>query len=1177
MSCPVELRLCRNFPAQMHPLQVLIPQATFAALSPGPGPDSGTACVLSLHSGHGRGPALFTAASVIEDEPPREAGAPGIRDDGVAGAGGEGVTEPTVHSEGVHRPGAAGEAVTDFKARGTQIPGSGAAAEGVTEFRVQREDLLGPQTEGLSPSIGPFQIYTSKLFPAHYGLWVSEDKTLGQGVEAGLVSPQHGAPALLRASLVRSVPSLNRVVLGARTRVSLRWASSPAFANGLLVLACQRQPVLLRQGDAPIVPYHPLLGEDSETVLARLLELVVLECQPVLQGVLTVSTCLLLTDFREPGELPPAQPLHLLQPLCLSDFAHYARGLWASGLSLEPDRPTDFLSILRALECRLEVTVADLLGLASSSELRLGDRALDLDSCLLLNRRTLYRLGLFHCQWVLVSMPEPPTEAEQLRSELESPRPETGVQGQSSGWRPVTELLACVLVLEGGEGASLELGQDMAAISHTMWFNISKGAPVPTSHRALRVKRFYQGPELQKGLGESHSELCEPPVAEELHVEVVHSPTYDSRANYDGLIFQHFRTSRLVHVGAVLCVQTRGKPEFIESCTERRVGWPVIYLRVRSVSGGAESKAAPGYLADTEHTSVYLDGCGSSYVPCAVMSGGHPFWGSVSPPGLSSTVDTLCNIIEPYLRSGPPLLDRPCSVLLWGPSGCGKSTVVRAACSRMNLHLVKVDCVCLCSDSIGASEAKLEAAFSRAEDHRPCILLLCDVTIVGRERDGVGQDSRLISALQRFMRGVQSIPTNYPVVVVGTAVQARDVSADLQAVFLHELAVGALLEEQRKQMVRALSSSLPLGKDVNLAKIAKLTAGYNLSDLCTLLNRAGRAACRRLRRCRFPGVIPSEQEELELCAAGVTILQEDMHRALEELQAEHSQAIGAPKIPAVKWQDVGGLEAVKREILDTVQLPIEHPELLSRGLRRTGLLLYGPPGTGKTLLAKAVATECARTFLSVKGPELINMYVGQSEENVREVFSRARTASPCIVFFDELDSLAPNRGRSGDSGGVTDRVVSQLLAELDGLHSSSDVFVIGATNRPDLLDQALLRPGRLDKLLYVGLNEDRESQLRVLQAITRKFTLDAAVSLPHVVERCPPQLSGADLHSLCSEAMMSAVKRKIIRIDQGLDIEDSELALLPEDFDRALSTLQPSVSQQDLNRYRLIKQRLSTR
>uniref|UniRef100_UPI00398F21AA peroxisomal ATPase PEX6-like n=1 Tax=Pristiophorus japonicus TaxID=55135 RepID=UPI00398F21AA len=217
------------------------------------------------------------------------------------------------------------------------------------------------------------------------------------------------------------------------------------------------------------------------------------------------------------------------------------------------------------------------------------------------------------------------------------------------------------------------------------------------------------------------------------------------------------------------------------------------------------------------------------------------------------------------------------------------------------------------------------------------------------------------------------------------------------------------------------------------------------------------------------------------------------------------------------------------------------------------------------------------TFLSVKGPELINMYVGQSEENVREVFSRARAAAPCVVFFDELDSLAPNRGRSGDSGGVMDRVVSQLLAELDGLDSSADVFVIGATNRPDLLDQALLRPGRFDKLLYVGVSEDREAQLRILKAITRKLTVDPRVSLSHVVEQCPPHVTGADLYSLCSDTMMFALKRKISRIEQGLDTEHSDLTLMPEDFERALTTLQPSVSEQDLLNYQLMQQRFTAK
>ena len=207
---------------------------------------------------------------------------------------------------------------------------------------------------------------------------------------------------------------------------------------------------------------------------------------------------------------------------------------------------------------------------------------------------------------------------------------------------------------------------------------------------------------------------------------------------------------------------------------------------------------------------------------------------------------------------------------------------------------------------------------------------------------------------------------------------------------------------------------------------------------------------------------------------------------LDVVRQWQSQSMNAPSIPEVRWEDVGGLQNVISELLDTIQLPLKYPELVDSGLKRSGILLYGPPGTGKTLLAKAVATECSLHFLSVKGPELLNMYVGQSEENVRNVFEAARRASPCLIFFDELDSLAPNRGRSGDSGGVMDRVVSQLLAELDGINKSAVVFVIGATNRPDLIDPALLRPGRFDKLLYLGVNDSKDNQLAVLKALTRK-------------------------------------------------------------------------------------------
>ncbi|EDV24087.1 uncharacterized protein TRIADDRAFT_57218 [Trichoplax adhaerens] len=275
-------------------------------------------------------------------------------------------------------------------------------------------------------------------------------------------------------------------------------------------------------------------------------------------------------------------------------------------------------------------------------------------------------------------------------------------------------------------------------------------------------------------------------------------------------------------------------------------------------------------------------------------------------------------------------------------------------------------------------------------------------------------------------------------------------------------------------------------------------------------------------------------------------------------------------IPGVTWEDVGGLANAKAEILDTIQLPLQHPELLAAGLRRSGLLFYGPPGTGKTLLAKAVATECSLNFLSVKGPELINMYVGQSEENVRAVFEKARNASPCVIFFDELDSLAPNRGKSGDSGGVMDRVVSQLLAELDGLNTAADVFAIGATNRPDLIDPALLRPGRFDKLVYLGVSEDHESQLKILQALTRKFNLHQEFSLQEFVKQCPFNLTGADFYALCSDAMFNAIKRRINDIEIGLSGDD-EVVVTGMDFNNALTSITPSISVGELKRYRQIQ------
>jgi SpoVK/Ycf46/Vps4 family AAA+-type ATPase len=238
----------------------------------------------------------------------------------------------------------------------------------------------------------------------------------------------------------------------------------------------------------------------------------------------------------------------------------------------------------------------------------------------------------------------------------------------------------------------------------------------------------------------------------------------------------------------------------------------------------------------------------------------------------------------------------------------------------------------------------------------------------------------------------------------------------------------------------------------------------------------------------------------------------------------------------VKWEDVGGLEDAKREIIQLVQLSQASLPPPSAATRRVGVMLHGPPGTGKTLIAKAVAGECGCSFISVKGPELLDMYVGESERNVREVFRRAKRAAPCVVFFDELDALAPARGRGGsDGGGVADRVVSQLLAEIDGAASRPGVFIIAATNRPDLVDPSALRPGRFDKLVYVPTPETRDAQGAVLRALTRKFCLADDVDLGSVLEGVPgpPLLTGADLYALAADAWLLAAKRSVLALDDG--------------------------------------------
>ncbi|CAB1422511.1 unnamed protein product [Pleuronectes platessa] len=949
----------------------------------------------------------------------------------------------------------------------------------------------------------------------------------------------HGLQRLGCSGTVRALEpvSLDRVVLGARSRESLRWAGGEHFTAGLLELCRPGQCLLARQGDPLLLPRPPLPETPGEEPGQQpLLDLMVLACSPVSQGRITADTSLVLTDCWDsvdpPGAPPPCRPLSL----SFSDFAHYADSL-GGGRSLLDSRKllgSEFSDILRALECRVDVLVVDV---SRWTGVRGHQGAVvDVDNCVFVSKQLLLRLGLFNHEWV------------ELSKAGGSSRPQPGqvdVRGEAG-----RERLVSVVVVDLTESPDLQNQDEVGFISACLWFNLTGGEVIPVNSLTLRMKRWRPAPPEVAGGSDTSCRSASPAFAAELHIQPVVSLLQDDRGGGDALLSEHFSSPRLVSLGDVLSVPTENHPDLLENNCDGIHRSPVLFFKVQKVCPSAEERKEE---EEEEEELSWQTDC----TPPSTWE--RPL---TAPSPAAGWSEGLCGAVCLLRAWTGPWTSSAASSCPTCSTGSGKVTVVSAASRRLNLHLLKVDCVSVCADTPAAAEVKLTSLFQRAAALQPCVLLLRNLQLLLRPRGE--EDARVQAALHHLL---SSAPIS--VVVVATVCRPRDLSAGVVTAFVHQVSLESPSEEQRRSMLLSLSRDLHLGRDVSLERLSKLTAGFVLGDLRVLLAEAGRAACRRLSH-----TCGGRREE-DLCSSGVTVLNQDFTCALETLQDAQSKAIGAPKIPNVRWEDVGGLQQVKKEILDTIQLPLQRPELLALGLSRTGVLLYGPPGTGKTLLAKAVATECSMTFLSVKGPELINMYVGQSEENIREVFSRARSAAPCVVFFDELDSLAPSRGRSGDSGGVMDRVVSQLLAELDALPSTAGVFVIGATNRPDLLDQSLQRPGRFDKLVYVGINEDRVSQLQVLQAILRKFQLDPAVNLEEVVESCPAHMTGADLYALCSDAMTGAIKRKIALIDEGVDSEDSPVVLSADDFSASLENFKPSVSEQELLRYANIQQKLS--
>jgi len=524
--------------------------------------------------------------------------------------------------------------------------------------------------------------------------------------------------------------------------------------------------------------------------------------------------------------------------------------------------------------------------------------------------------------------------------------------------------------------------------------------------------------------------------------------------------------------------------------------------------------------------------------------------------GLHEQIQRIREMIELPLRY-PELFQKlgiepPKGVLLYGPPGCGKTLLAKAVATEAEANFILVNGPEIMNKYYGESEARLREIFRKAEENAPSIIFIDEIDAIAPKRSEVtGEvEKRVVAQLLALMDGLES---RGQVIVIGATNRpnALDPALRRPGRFDREIEIGIPDRNARREILQIHTRGMPLAEDVDLDRLAEITKGYTGADLAALCREAAMKAIRRI----LPSIDFSEERIPPEILDKLVVTMKDFLDAFKEITPTALREIEI-EIPNVRWEDIGGLEDVKRQLVESIEWPLKYPEKFERmGIKPPkGILLYGPPGCGKTMLAKAVATEAEANFISVKGPEIFNKWVGESEKAVREIFRKARQAAPCIIFFDEIESVVTKKDLVEDSSGVSSRVTSQILAEMDGIEELTDVIVIGATNRPDLLDPAILRPGRFDKLIYVP-PPDEKSRYQILKIYTRKMPLAPDVSLKELAMRTE-MYSGADLAALCREAAMNALRRNL----------DAEY-VTRQDFEQALEIVKPSITPQLLKEY----------
>ncbi|KXB05179.1 hypothetical protein AKJ49_01345 [candidate division MSBL1 archaeon SCGC-AAA382A03] len=525
--------------------------------------------------------------------------------------------------------------------------------------------------------------------------------------------------------------------------------------------------------------------------------------------------------------------------------------------------------------------------------------------------------------------------------------------------------------------------------------------------------------------------------------------------------------------------------------------------------------------------------------------------------GLDKEIQRVREMVELPLRH-PELFDQlgiepPKGVLLHGSPGTGKTLTAKAVANESDAHFQSIAGPEIMSKFYGESEKKLRNIFEEAKKNAPSIIFIDELDAIASKREEVTGDveKRVVSQLLSLLDGLEA--RGKVIVIAATnRVDAVDPALRRPGRFDREIEVGVPDQNGRKEILQIHTRGMPLAENIDLDKLADNTHGYVGADLASLSREAAMNALREI----LPEInledkrIPSETLEK------LKVTKKNFQDARQQVEPSAMREV-LVQVPDTHWNDVGGLEETKQQLKEAVEWPLKRPDAFDRvGIEAPhGILLYGPPGTGKTMLARAIATESDSNFISIKGPELLSKWVGESEKAVRETFKKARQAAPAIIFFDEIDAMVPKRGRRDSGSQVGERVISQLLTEIDGLEELENVVVIGATNRPDLVDPALLRPGRFDRVMLVPA-PDKEARLEIFKIHTRETSISEDVDLQKLAEKTKGY-SGADIAAVCKEAAMLALRD---------DIETDTVE--KKHFEKALKSVGPSITQDIADTYR---------